>query len=131
MAHRIAAINAYRPRIDLGNTVQNDELVRYMADRSNVNKSMVALIVGQMSDAIIFFNAAGRGVKLEGLGTYLPGIDLDGTFNIEHRLDKTIKNGLNANNIFTGAIKFRENIGKTPDELVALWNKDHPDDPVS
>ena len=101
-----------------------------MADRTNLNKSMVALIVGQMSDAIIFFNATGRGVKLESLGPYLPSIDLNGTFSVDHRLDNTIKNGLNANNIFTGAIKFRENIGKTADELVALWNANHPDDKV-
>ena len=131
MATRIVAVGAYRPRIELGNTVQNEELIRFMADRTNLNKSMVALIVGQMSEAVVFFNATGRGVKLEGLGTYLPSINLDGTFSIEHRLDNAIKNGLNAKDIFTGTIKCSENIGKTPDELVALWNKDHPDDPVA
>jgi len=131
MATRIAAIGAYRPRIDLGNTVQNDELVRYIADRTNLNSSMVALVIGQLSDAVIFFNAAGRGVKLAGLGTYLPGVDLDGTFSVQYRLDRAIKNGLNASDIFTGTIIHRENIGKTPDELVALWNTDHPEDPVA
>jgi hypothetical protein len=131
MATRLTAINAYRPRIDLGNTVQNEELIRFMADRTNLNKSMVALIVGQMSEAVVFFNATGRGVKLEGLGTYLPNIDLDGAFSIDYRLDNAIKNGLNAKNIFTGTIKFSENIGKTPDELVAIWNENHPDDKVA
>jgi hypothetical protein len=131
MANRIAAINAYRPRIELGNTVQNDELVRYIADRTNLNRSMVALVIGQLSDAVIFFNASGRGVKFERLGTYLPSIDVDGAFSIDYRMDKAIKTGLNASNIFTGTLSLRENIGKTSDELVAMWNKDHPDDPVS
>ena len=30
-----------------------------------------------------------------------------------------------------GTILNRRNVGKTPDELVALWNEDHPDDPVT
>jgi len=30
-----------------------------------------------------------------------------------------------------GTILNRRNMGKTPDELVALWNEDHPGDPVT
>jgi hypothetical protein len=131
MANRLKAINSYRPHLELGNTVQNDELVRYIADRTNLNKSMVALVLGQLSDAVIFFNTTGRGVKFEGLGSYLPGIDLDGTFNVENRLDSAIKKGLNAPGVFTGTLVNRENIGKTADELVALWNTAHPEDPVA
>ncbi|HNB51031.1 MAG TPA: hypothetical protein PK530_03765 [Anaerolineales bacterium] len=48
-----------------------------------------------MRDAIIFFNQAGRGVKVEGLGMYLPKIDLNGRFSIKHRPDMDIKNALN------------------------------------
>jgi hypothetical protein len=131
MANRLKAINSYRPHLELGNTVQNDELVRYIADRTNLNKSMVALVLGQLSDAVIFFNTTGRGVKFEGLGSYLPGIDLDGTFNVENRLDSAIKKGLNAPGVFTGTLVNRENIGKTADELVALWNTAHPEDQVA
>ena len=52
MTSKIAAINAYHPRIDLGNTVQNDELVRYIADRTNLNSSMVALVIGHFTTQI-------------------------------------------------------------------------------
>lgn len=52
---------------------------------------------------------AGRGVKLEGLGSYLPKIALDGTFDVSHRLDRAIKNALNAPGTFTGNIKNRAN----------------------
>ena len=130
MTSRIKAINARRPKIALGKTVQTEELVRYIADRTNLNKSVVALMAGQLSDAVIFFNSTGRGVKIDGLGTYLPGVELDGTFTVDHRLDPDIKNGLNALNMFTGIIDNRENVGKTPDELVAQWNEGNPLDPV-
>lgn len=55
---------------------------------------------------------------------------LVGPFDVSHRLDRAIKNALNAPGAFGGEIVNRENIGKTADDLVALWNADHPDDPV-
>jgi hypothetical protein len=32
---------------------------------------------------------------------------------------------------FTGRISHKENIGKAGDELVAEWNEDYPDNPVT
>jgi len=131
MANRIKAINAYRPQVELGQTVQSEELNRYLADRTGLNEGEVSLVTKELRDAVIFFNRAGRGVKLEGLGSYLPNLQLDGTFDLQHRLDIAVKNGLNTPGVFTGSIKNRENIGKSADDLVALWNAAHPDDPVA
>jgi len=131
MTNRIQAINAYRPQIELGQTVQGAELTRYLADRTGLNEGEVSLALKELRDAVIFFDRSGRGVKLEGLGTYLPNIQLDGTFDVQHRLDRDVKNSLNVPGTFTGVIRSRENIGKTADELVALWNAAHPDDPVT
>ena len=83
----------------------------------------------ELRDAILFFNNQGYGVKLEGLGTFLPNIELDGTFDVQYRADVALKRGLNAGN-FSGKIKNRRNIGKSPEELAAMWNAAHPDDPV-
>jgi len=41
------------------------------------------------------------------------------------------KNVLNTPGDFYGTIEHRENIGKTSDDLVVLWNEDHLDDPAS
>ncbi len=131
MASRIKAINAFRPRIDLGPTVQKQELVRYIADRTGLNEGEVDVVLKELRDAIVFFHRQGRGVRLEGLGTYLPNIDLSGAFDVQHRLDPEIRKALNVPGTFTGAILNRENIGKSPDELVAMWNEAHPDDPVA
>ncbi|RME69472.1 MAG: hypothetical protein D6784_18400 [Chloroflexi bacterium] len=131
MASKIKAINAYRPRIELGATVQKQELVRYLSGRTGLNEGELDLVLRELRDAVIFFNRAGRGVKIEGLGTYLPNIRLDGTFNVQHRLDRDVQDGLNTPGTFTGTILNRENIGKTADELVAIWNQQHPDDPVT
>ncbi len=130
MAARVKAINACRPKIVLGKTVQKDELVRYLAGRTGLNEGAVDYVLRELRDAVIFYGQSGRGVKIEGLGTYLPNIDLDGAVDIDYRQSPALKNGLNTPGAFTGQIENKANIGKTADELVALWNATHPEDPV-
>ena len=76
------------------------------------------------------FNRAGRAVKVEGLGTYAPSVDLEGNLAISFRPDSAFANGLNVPSILTGTIINHENIGKTTDVLITRWNTDNPDDQV-
>lgn len=131
MASKIKAIGALRPKIVLGRKVQKTELIRYLASRTELNTSDIDKVLHELRDAIISYNCAGRSVKLVGLGTYTPKVALNGTFDINYRTATEIKNGLNAPEAFTGEIKNRDNIGKTGDDLAALWNAAHPDDLVS
>jgi hypothetical protein len=130
MASRIKAINAYCHRIVLGQRVGMEKLVEFIARSTGLNESGVRQVLLELRDAVVFFNLQGQPVKLEGLGIYTPTIDLDGTFNVGHRADSHIKNRLNDNDAFQGQIENGEHIGKSGDDLVALWNADHPDDPV-
>lgn len=130
MAKRINAISAYRPRIDKGNTVQKDELVRALARATGLNESTVDQVIDELRDQLIAFLRMGRAVKVDGLGIYTPGISLDGTFAVNYRADSALSKGLNQVNTFTGKILHRENIAKTSDDLVALWNAANPSDLV-
>jgi hypothetical protein len=131
MANRIKAINEYGPRIVLGKRVGTGELVDYIAGYTGLSEGTIRQMLLELRDALTFFNLQGQPVTLEGLGIYTPKINLDGTLGIGHRADKQIKNRLNAPGAFRGAIENRENIGKTSEELVSLWNANHPDDPIS
>lgn len=131
MATRIEAVNAYRPKIKLGRIAGTDELVAFIARSTGLNESGVRQVLLELRDAAIFFNSQGRSVKLEGLGNYTPNIDLKGKLKISHRADSALINALNAGGAFRGDIINKDNIGKTSDELVAMWNADHPTDPVS
>jgi len=131
MASKIQAVNAYCPRIKLGKTAAMDELVPYIADRTGLNEGTISIVLKELRDTVIFFARSGRGTKIEGLGTYLPTMDLNGRFSISHRLDAAIKNALNTPGAFRGQIEHRENIGQTADDLVNLWNTDNPTDPVT
>ncbi len=85
----------------------------------------------ELRDAVIAFNRQGRPVKLEGLGIYSPSIDLAGALKVGHRADTALTKALNTGAAYRGEVENRENIGKSSDDLLALWSAQHPDDPVS
>ena len=58
-----------------------------------------------------------------------PQHDLDGTLEVKVWVDKRILRALNSGS-FWDHILNADNIGKTGDELVALWNDEHPGDPI-
>ena len=130
MAPRIKAVNAYRPRIEQGNTVQKPELVRALSRVTGLVEGSIDQSIKELRDQIIEFNRAGRAVKVDGLGTFSPSMDLDGNLAISYRPDPALSNGLNIPGVFTGTVINRENIGKTSEELVAKWNENFPDDQV-
>ena len=129
MASRISALNHYRPQIEYGETADWREMADYMAARSTLSPSDIIGVLTGLEDAVLHFNLSGRGVKLEGLGTYLPNINYRGELDVAHRLDRRLKRQLN-NSSFNGRIRNKKNIGKSAAEVIALWNAEHPDDPV-
>jgi len=131
MAAKIKAVNAYRPRIEQGNTVQKPEFIRAVSRATSLVEGTVDQSIKETRDQIIEFCRAGRAVKVDGLGIFTPTIDLDGYLAISFRADAAMNYGINVPGTFTGTIVNREFIGKTGDELVAKWNEDHTDDPVS
>jgi hypothetical protein len=131
MAHRIKAISTYCPRIEQGNTVQKPELMRAISRATSLVEGSVDLSLKELRDQIIAFNRTGRAVKVEGLGTFAPSIDLSGELAIVYRPDPTLNFGLNTPGTFTGRISNREFVGKSPDELVSRWNAEHPEDPIA
>lgn len=130
MAQKILAVNAYRPRIQQGNTVQKPEFLRAVSRATGLVEGTVDLAIKEVRDQVIEFSRTGRAVKVEGLGTFTPTIDLDGNISLSFRADTIFASGLNVPGIFTGTILNRENIGKQSDELIAMWNEEHSDDPV-
>jgi len=126
MAYRIKAINAFRPRIDQGNTVQKPELVRSISHSTGIAEGTLAHRIKELRDQIIEYCRAGRAVKMEGLGTWTPTIGLEGSLDIQYRPDPAIGYTLNMPDTFSGTIINREFIGKTSNDLVAKWNEDTP-----
>jgi len=88
------------------------------------------MTIKELRDQIIEICRSGRAVKVEGLGRFEPAMDLQGQLSISFRADAAFAYSLNKGG-FEGNVHNRENIGKTTEEFVAMWNTDHPDDPVT
>ena len=130
MSKQIKAIGAYRPRIELGTTVQKQELMRAVSRATGLVEGTADYAIKEFRDQIIEFCRSGRSVKVEGLGTWTPNITLDGKLDIQYRADTALINGLNVPGTFTGKVINRENIGKTSQELVQMWNENNPEDQI-
>jgi hypothetical protein len=130
MAKRIKAIKEYTPTIKQLPTLTMDRLVGYIAARTNMNEGAVHHLLMELRDTIIFFGLMGQAVKLEGIGTFTPTLQLDGTINMNYRADKYIKQRLNDTGKLSADIRNKEMLGKTVEDLIAQWNKNHPDDIV-
>jgi len=131
MAHKIKAVNAYRPRIEQGNTVQKPEFIRAVSRATSLVEGTVDQTIKETRDQIVEFCRAGRAVKVEGLGIFTPTIELDGTLAISFRADAVIGYNLNMPGTFTGRIINREFIGKSSADLIAKWNEENPADQVT
>ena len=130
MAHRIKAINSFRPRIEQGNTVQKAEWLRSASRATSLVEGTIDMSIKELRDQILEYCRAGRAVKVDGLGTWTPTIGLDGKLNIQYRPDASFGYGLNLPGIFTGKVVNRENIGKSGADLVTMWNEAYPEDQV-
>jgi hypothetical protein len=130
MAKRVKAIQAYSPRVRLGNKVEMREIVKYVADRTGLNTGEIGYVISELQAAVIHYIRQGRPVKVKGLGTYAPTVRVSGLFDVGFRVDNQIKKELNKADIFVGEIDNKDMMGKTTEDLVARWNEEHPDDPV-
>jgi hypothetical protein len=130
MAQFIHVLRAYSPRLKLGPRVTMNEVVSFISGRTGLNKGIILMVLCEIKDALVFFHLTGRSVKLEGLGCYTPKIDLKGKIDVTNRIPSEFKADLNKPHSFEGEIINSDMIGKTVGELIARWNKEHPDNPV-
>lgn len=132
MANKITAINAYRPKIKLEKTRDVKDVARLIAGRTSMNEGAVLQSLTELRSVLEFYMGSGTPVKLPGLGTFTPSMSLEGALNVTLRIDTALLSELNKKREgFKGEIKNRENIGKTSDELVRIWNENNPGDLVA
>lgn len=131
MAKRIKAINALRPRLKRLAPIDEQMLATYIADRSNLSKADVTHALLELSAAIEAFALQGHSVRLAGLGLITPGMNTRGELTIRILPDPHLLRAINQPGRFGGEIVNVRNLRKSSDDLVAQWNKLHPDDPVT
>ena len=130
MAKHIMAINAYRPRIELGDAAAVERFMELITQRTTLSPGVVKNVQESEVETLVGLLLEGRSVHT-GVAVYTPSIDLNGDIEVKVKVDARIVRALNAEGAFRGHITHAENIGKSSDDLVALWNEAHPDDQIA
>jgi hypothetical protein len=125
---RIKVFSTLGPRINAGRIVDTQSLVEYLSGRTTLHESIIRHVVLELREAIRFFGVEGRSVRIDGLGVFRPTIDTKGTVAISYRADRSLVKDINTR--FRGDVSNRQNIGKTSDEFLELWNEMNPDTPA-
>ena len=131
MTERIRAIKENCPSVVVSRRVELEEIAQQISEKCAIAASDVRHVLEELRNAVLYFVGTGASVKLDGLGTYSPGIDLEGQLRVNHRPDRYLTVRINLPGAFHGTIRNRGNIGRTQDELVDIWNETHPEAPVA
>ncbi len=130
MAKKIQAVAAYGPRIDLIEAADVERFMSLITQRTTLSAGVVKNVQESEVETLIGLLKEGRPVHT-GVAIFTPSINLEGQIDVSVRVDKRILSALNSNGGFTGKLLHAENIGKSSDDLVTLWNEKHPEDLIA
>ena len=128
MAQKIQAWGAFGPRLAPTRPLTAEEVVEQLVKGSNESRGSILATLAALDDVIEQGLKAGRIVHLPNGTHYRPVAKKDGTIGVAVRATPRIGRRVTAE--FRGEWINRENAGKGEEEIVALWNDAHPEDPV-
>lgn len=130
MPKEVKAIFAYTPRVKMGQVVEIDELVSFIAGRSSLNEGAIVDMLFEFRDSLLHFSMIGRPVRLTEVGILAPRINKNGELGLNFKMDSALKSQMNGPKKFKGEVVNRDMLGKSVQEMKDRWNREHPEDPV-
>ncbi len=130
MATVYDVIQQYRPELELKETVSTEEAIQYLVEEEELDAATVREVFEGLTAMLFWFLVRGRPVKLPGLGSIKPVIDLDGTIHAQIDTHPDLVSEMNEPEAYRAGIKRKENIGLDLDQLIEKWNSSHPNQQI-
>ena len=131
MANRLPVVNRLRPRISNQGIVDLEAISRRVSKNTTFNPAEILSVLKQFTDEANAAIQAGEIVKIDGLVNIAPNMKVGGEVGMSLRGDRKAIAGLNDPTLWTAAkVANHDNLGRTSEELVLLWNEEHPEDTV-
>jgi hypothetical protein len=124
------AIATYKPEIDLEDPLDPEELLDFLAEKSDLEHQQVQKVLAALGESAFWFLVRARPLPLPSVGSLRPTIDLEGKFGIAVDIDPALQAQMGEPEAFRAGINRRENIGLSFARLAQMWNSANPDDPV-
>lgn len=131
MASLLAALSAYRPRLVARRTIGPEELAERLAREAGVSTDAALRLLRELGAEIRAALEEGDAVSLPGLARFRLAVRLDGRVRPVLGADPGLRRELRSLDDYRGEVRHRENVGLALEEVVALWNEAHPEDPVA
>ena len=128
MAKRIQAWTEYGPRLELQDALTDDELMRRAVSHTNQSRGSLQAALDEIDVLIEEALRSGQPVQLPNGMHMRPVGHADGSITVDVRLNADLVKRINTE--FGGKWRNADNIGKSEADIVALWNKFHPNDPI-
>ena len=129
MSRKIQVWSKYGPRIALGSPMTQDEIIENVITVTNQSKGSVLAVLSELDVQIEQGLRSGRIVRLPNGMRFEPIGKKDGSIDINVWVSSDLNN--NVNHGFRGKWINAENIGKTEAQMIDLWNRENPEDPVT
>ena len=121
-------VKSWCPRLAKTDPVDAEEVIELLVATTNQTRGSLLAILSELDVILERSLKTGRTVKLPNGTTFRPVGKKDGSLSIKTRfstrMSKAISIGQSARWINA------DNIGKTEDEMIVIWNELHPDDPI-
>ena len=128
MAKAIQTWTEFGPRLEPTDPMTGDELIENIIAATNQSRGSVLAVLSELDVQIEAGLKAGRIVQQPNGTHYKPTGKKNGSIDIDVRVNPVLTKQVNAG--FRGKWRNSVNIGKSEDEVIALWNEAHPDDPI-
>jgi len=126
MAKKIQAWAAYGPKIKLGDPMTAEEIIENIIAATNQSRGSVLAMLAELDVQLESGLKAGRIVQLPNGTHFEPIGKKDGSIDIGVRINPDLDKRVNTG--FRGNWVNPANIGKTEEDIIILWNEEHPDD---
>jgi len=130
MATLFEVIAAHGPKLAYNRTLEIDQIAEWLASRSGVPPAQIEMVLKEMRAAAVYFCRTGTPIRLPGVGRIRASLDRDGAFRVNVVPDPSLVRALNAPGTYTGPILNAGNIGLDNAGYKALWDAQHPEDPL-
>jgi len=130
VAKLIEVMSTIGPKLVYGRTIELDELAEWTANRSGLTAEEVERVLKAVRSAVIHYCRAGGAVRLPGMGRVRPAIDRTGRVRARIVPDPELDKAFNAKGGYRGEVLNRSAVGLTDEQLKALWDEAHPDNPL-
>lgn len=128
MPQKIRAWVEYGPRLAPIMPVDEDTVINNTVLNTNQSRGSVLAVLAESDKEVEAGLKDGRAVHLPNGTIYRPVAKKDGSIEIKVRVSPEMVRRINTE--FKGRFINADNKGKTDEEIFALWDADHPTDPI-